>query len=196
MKSVVLNGKTRENVGKKDSKNLRKEEMVPCVLYGGETPVHFATEAKNFNAILNTPETFIINIKVEGAEYNAILQDTQFHPVSDDLLHVDFLLVTEDNPVTTRVPVKVTGNSKGVLAGGKLQTKMRKLKVKGLMKDLPEFVNVDITNVALGESVQVKELSPEGYELLDAPGAVIATVKLTRGAIQAAKDAAAAEAAK
>jgi large subunit ribosomal protein L25 len=196
MKSVVLNGKTRENVGKKDSKNLRKEEMVPCVLYGGETPVHFATEAKNFNAILNTPETFIINIKVEGAEYNAILQDTQFHPVSDDLLHVDFLLVTEDNPVTTRVPVKVTGKSKGVLAGGKLQTKMRKLKVKGLMKDLPEFVNVDITNVALGESVQVKELSPEGYELLDAPGAVIATVKLTRGAIQAAKDAAAAEAAK
>lgn len=195
MKSVVLDGKVRENVGKKDAKNLRKEELVPCVLYGGESPVHFAASIKDFAALLNTPETFIINIHVDGSEYNAIIQDAQFHPLNDELIHCDFLLVTADKPVVTQVPVNIVGNSAGVLAGGKLQTKLRKLKVKALMNDLPEFINVDITNVELGQSVQVKALDINNVELLDSPNAVIATVKLTRGAIQAAKDAAAAAAA-
>lgn len=193
MKTTALNGKSREEVGKKDSKALRADGFVPCVIYGGEAPVHFAAEFKDLNKILSTPETFIFKITLEGKEFEAILQDSQFHPLTDALIHMDFLAVTADKPVAVSVPVTTTGASAGVLAGGKLQLNKRRIKIKGLIANLPDFIEVDITNIALGEAVKVQELAAEGFEFLEAGSDVVLAVKLTRGAIQAAADAAKAE---
>lgn len=190
MKSISLNGEVRASVGKKDAKNLRKEELVPCVLYGGEAPVHFSVSQKEMKRITHTPEVFQIDLNLSGTTHKAILKDTQFQSVTDELLHADFLMISEDKPVEVRIPSKVVGTSKGVLAGGKLQTKLRALRVKGIPSKLPEHITVDITNVELGGSVKVREISVDGIELLDSPNAVVAAVRLTRGAIQAAKEAA------
>ena len=140
MKTVSLSGSLRENVGKKDAKALRKSELVPCVLYGGDEQIHFATEAKNFKKILFTPETFIINITIGDKSYDAILQDVQYHPVTDNVLHADFLLVKEDKPITVVLPLAIEGSAPGVLRGGKLKQAIRKIKVCGLAKDLPEQI--------------------------------------------------------
>lgn len=193
MKTTALNGKKREEVGKKDSKSLRAEGLVPCVMYGGETPVHFAASIKDLNKVLATPETFVFEIDVDGTAYKAVMQDTQFHPLSDELIHVDFLAVSDDKPVAVSVPVITKGSSKGVLAGGKLQLNKRKVKIKGLVAQLPDFIEVDITNVGLGEAVKVKEVPVEGIEFLEAESDVVLAVKLTRAAMQAAAEAAKSE---
>lgn len=193
MKTTALNGKSRQEVGKKDAKNLRAEGLVPCVMYGGETPVHFAADVKDLNKVLSSPETFIFEINVDGKEYKAVMQDSQFHPLSDELIHADFLAVSDDKPVAVSVPVRTTGNSAGVLAGGKLQINKRKVKIKGLIANLPDSITVDITNVGLGEAVKVKEVPVEGIEWLEAENDVVCAVKLTRAAMQAAAEAAKSE---
>lgn len=193
MKTTALNGKSREEVGKKDSKNLRVQGLVPCVIYGGESPVHFSADVKDLNKVLSTPETFVFVINIDGKEYKAVMQDSQFHPLSDELIHMDFLAVSDDKPVAVSVPVRTKGNSAGVLAGGKLQLNKRKVKIKGLIANLPDFIEVDVTNVGLGEAVKVKEVPVEGIEFLEAENDVVCAVKLTRAAMQAAAEAAKSE---
>ena len=186
MKTLELTGSIRTDLGKKATKALRKEEMVPCELYGGEENIHFAVSEKDLNKLFFTPETFIVKFNVEGKEFSAVMREVQFHPVKDNALHVDFYQVFEDKPFEVQIPIKVEGFAKGVQAGGKLAIGLRKLKVKGLMKDLPEFLPIDVTNIGLGKSTQVRELAYDNLELLNAKNAVVVQVKLTRAARAAA----------
>ncbi len=183
MKTVSLSGSLRENVGKKDAKALRKAEMVPCVLYGGNEQIHFATEAKNFKKILFTPECFIINLNIDGKSYNAILQDVQYHPVTDNVLHADFLFVREDKPITVTLPLSIEGSAPGVMRGGKLKQAVRKIKVSGLAKDLPDVIRIDISKLNILDSIKVRDLNIEGVTMVTPGYQVIVEVRAARGAV-------------
>lgn len=188
MKTVSLSGSLRENVGKKDAKALRKAEMVPCVMYGGKDQIHFATEAKNFKKILFTPECFIINFTIGGKSYNTILQDIQYHPITDEVLHADFLFVHEDKPITVLLPVKIEGQAPGVMRGGKLDQRMRKVMVSGLGKDMPEEVTVNISKLNIGDAVKVKDLAIDNISTVAAGTSVIIAVRASRGTDAAATE--------
>lgn len=190
MKTVEIKGTKRTDLGKKATKQLRNEEQVPCVIYGGEEVIHFSAPAKEFKKIIYTPNVYIININVDGKTYPCILQDKQFHPVVDQLLHIDFLQVKEDKPVNIEIPVTMEGFAEGVKAGGKLQLEKRKLKVRALAKDLPDTLKIDITNLGLGKTIQVGSLSYDNLELTNAKNAVVVSVKLTRAARAAAQQSA------
>ena len=181
MKTVQIKGEARLNVGKKDAAALRASGNVPSVLYGGEAPVHFSADKKSFNQIIYTPDAYLVDIEIAGKNYTAILKDTQFDVVSDEIIHADFLLAPAGKPVTLEIPVVTSGVAKGVEAGGKLQIILRKIKVKGPADKLPDSISVDMTEVELGGSVQVKAIpSIEGVEILNLPGAVVARVQVTR----------------
>ena len=183
MKTVSLSGSLRENVGKKDTKALRQAEMVPCVMYGaGEEQIHFATAGKNFTKILFTPETYIIDFDVNGKIYKTILQDIQYHPVTDKVLHADFLIVKEDKPVTVTLPITLVGSAAGVMRGGKPKMGIKKVKVAGLIKDLPDYVKVDISGVNINEAIKVKDLSIENVTPITPGYTVIFAVNAARGA--------------
>ena len=189
MKTVSLSGSLRENVGKKDTKALRNAGMVPCVMYGnGEEQVHFATEAKNFKKILFTPECFIINLNVAGKSYNAILQDVQYHPVTDNVLHADFLIVKEDKPITVTLPITLEGSAAGVMRGGKPKMGIKKVKVCGLIKDLPDYIKVNISNVNINEAIKVKDLDIENVTPITPDYTVIFAVNMARGAAVAEEE--------
>jgi large subunit ribosomal protein L25 len=183
MKTVSLSGSLRENVGKKDTKALRKANLVPCVMYGnGEEQVHFATESKNFQKILFTPETYVIDFNIDGKVYKTILQDVQYHPVTDNVLHADFFIVKEDKPVTVSLPVALEGSAAGVMRGGKLKKGIRKVKVCGLIKDLPDYINVNISKLNINESIKVKDLNIENVTPVTPGYTVIVAVNMARGA--------------
>ncbi len=182
MKTIELKAAKRENFGKTATKQLRKEGQVPCVLYGGKETVHAAALLKDFNKLIYTPDVHLINLNIDGTAHNAVIQDIQFHPVTDDAMHVDFLQVFEDKPVVIEIPVKTKGLAAGVKAGGKLTIEKRKLKVKGLAKDLPTQLEIDITNLGLGKGIQVGHLNFENLELLNNKNQVVISVKLTRAA--------------
>ena len=188
MKKVSMSGSPRENVGKKDAKGLRKEGMVPCVLYGGEDQIHFATDEVNFKQILFTPETFLIDIEVGGKTYMSILQDIQYHPLTDKVLHADFLLVKENKEVTVTVPVATKGTSPGVIRGGKMKIKLPKLKVKGLAKNLPEYITIDISKLNVGGSIKVRDMKLDNLTMMDSPNLVIVDVKTARGVVLNAEE--------
>jgi len=154
MKTVSLSGPLRGSVGKKDAKKHRREGNIPCVMYGGKEQVHFIASEKNLVKILNTPVVSMVKLNVGEKEYEAIFQDVQYHPVTDHILHVDFLEIQPDKPVTIGVPFKLTGVPEGVLKGGKLARKMRKLKVKALSKDLPEHIDINVTSLEIGQSIR------------------------------------------
>jgi len=184
MKTVSLSGSLRENVGKKDTKALRMAEMVPCVMYGsGEEQVHFATAEKNFKKILFTPETYIIEFDVNGKVYKTILQDIQYHPVTDRVLHADFLIVKDDQPITVTLPVALEGSAAGVMRGGKLKKGVRKVKVCGLIKDLPDYIKVNISNININEAIKVKDLNIENVTPVTPGYTVIVAVNMARGAV-------------
>lgn len=184
MKTVSLSGSLRENVGKKDAKALRRAEMVPCVMYGaGEEQIQFATEAKNFKKILFTPECYIINFTINGKSYNTILQDVQYHPVTDAVLHADFLIVKEDKPVTVVLPIALEGTPAGVMRGGKMKQGIKKIKVCGLTKNLPDYVKVNISNLNINEAIKVKDLAIENVTPITPGYTVIAAVNAARGAV-------------
>lgn len=194
MKTVQIQGEVRENIGKKDAAKVRANGGVPCVLYGGETPVHFSAPVAAFNKLLFTPDAYLVELTVDGKAVTAILKDTQFDPVSDVLIHADLLLAAEGKPVEIAVPVKTVGDPKGVIAGGKLQVVLRKLKVKGAADKLPDFIEVPVGDLELGGSVQVKAIAPiDGVQILTTAGAVVARVQVTRSARMAANEEAAAE---
>ncbi len=167
MQTIELKVTKRTKLGKTATKQLRKAGDVPVVLYGGEETMHLSAPLKEFNKLIYTPEVHLVKLNIEGKVTDAIIQDIQFHPVSDDAVHVDFLQVFEDKPITIDIPVKLKGLAAGVKAGGKLNLEKRKLKVKGLSKDLPDFLEVDITNLGLGKGTQVGHLQFDNLELLN-----------------------------
>ncbi|MDR3340238.1 MAG: 50S ribosomal protein L25/general stress protein Ctc [Candidatus Symbiothrix sp.] len=182
MKTFELSGSERENIGKKAAKAYRKESLVPCVLYGGKEVLHFTVSKEGIRKLINTPEIYIVNLSINESKCAAILKDIQFHPVSDEILHVDFLQIFEDKPVILEIPVVLEGLAQGVKDGGKLSLEIRKLKVKGFYKDFPEKLLINIENLGLGKTLQVGNLQFDKLELLNAKDNVVAAVKLTRAA--------------
>ena len=180
MKTLELNGSPRTDFGKKASKNVRNKGNVPCVLYGGEKNLHFQVKKEDLRALIYTPAVHLIKLNIAEKAYMSILQDVQFHPVSDEPLHLDFLQIFEDKPILIEVPVKLNGFAAGVKDGGKLSLDLRKLKVKALYKDIPDFLEIDITNLELGNTVQVGVLEFPNMELMNTKNAVVCAVKLTR----------------
>jgi large subunit ribosomal protein L25 len=188
MKAVFMSGSSRSNVGKKDAKALRVEGLVPCVLYGGDSQIHFSVNATQFKPLLFTPDVHTVDLEIDGKSYKAVLQDIQYHNMKDNVLHADFLQIHESKPVIIQIPVRTSGNSAGVRAGGKLVTKLRKLKVRALLSDLPDFINIDITPLEIGMGVKVREVIAPGLTLLDAQNVDVVAVTATRASRQAADD--------
>ena len=194
MKSITIKGSERESVGKVATKALRNAGMVPCVIYGGENPVHFSAEERAFKGLVYTPEAHTVVIELEGGKkFDGILQDIQFHPVSDKILHVDFYNLDAAKEITMEVPVKVTGTSPGVLLGGVLRLNQRKLKVRALPANLPDFVEANISELAMGNKLYVTKLGAPEYKILHPDNTVVCQVRISRAAMKAAQEAAKAE---
>jgi large subunit ribosomal protein L25 len=189
MKKVSVSGSLRENVGKKDAKALRRQGQVPCVLYGGEKQIGFSLHELAFKDIIYTPDSCIVILDIEGEKYNAVLQDAQFHPVNDKVIHCDFLQVFKDKPVKIDLPIEIKGSSPGVIKGGKLITKLRKLRVKGLMDALPARITIDISKLEITDSVKVGDLDVKEIEFLNPHNSVVVIVKSARAAMMAPVDA-------
>ena len=196
MKSVAISGELRAAIGKKDSKKLRAEEKVPCVLYGGEEPIHFQADAAEFRKVVYTPNVYLVNLTVDGKEHTAVMQDIQWHAVEEQILHVDFLKVDASKPIKIEVPVKVEGYAKGMRAGGKMKLNLRRLKVKGLAADLPDSIKLNIDNLELGQSIKVGQISVDNLEILNSKSIPVVTIMITRAARAAMNAAAAATPAK
>jgi large subunit ribosomal protein L25 len=191
MKSITIKGSERESVGKVATKALRNAGAIPCVLYGGDQPVHFSAEEKAFKTLVYTPNAHTVVIELgNGKSYNAILQDIQVHPVSDKILHIDFFQLFDNKEITMEVPVKIVGTSKGVLAGGVLRLNTRKLKVKALPSNLPDFVEADITPLEMGNKLYVTKLVSDKYKLMHPDNTVVCQVRISRAAMKAAQEAA------
>jgi len=186
MKTFELSGIVRADLGKKASKANRISESVPCVLYGVGENVHFTATASDLRKLIYSPDVFVVNLDIEGKKCKSIMKALQFHPVTDKVLHIDFLQITETKPIVVEIPIKLQGLAEGVKSGGKLSLEMRKLKVKGLYSLIPEFIAIDVTNLGLGKTIQVAKVAVENLELLNAKNAVVAQVKLTRAARGAA----------
>ncbi len=181
MKTIEIIGYYREDLSKQFTKKLRKEANVPGVLYGNKgTLVHFYSPMILFRDIVYTPDVYRIKLNIEGDIYDCILQDIQFHPVSEYIMHADFLELNEEVAVKIDIPVRFEGNSPGVQAGGRLMSKLKKIKVKALPDNLPDYISVDISKLQLGKSVKVKELVPENYEILVNPMIPIASIEIPR----------------
>ncbi len=193
MQTFDIKGTKRECGGKKAAKQLRREGNVPCIVYGGEKEIAFSVPEVDFRGLIYTPNVYLVNLTIDGYEMKAVLKDIQFHPISEKILHVDFLQIFDDKPVTIAIPLNITGHSEGVKAGGKLQIEMRKLNVKGLPANLPDRLNVDITTLGLGQVIKVSSLHYDNLEILNAKTAVVAAVKSTRAAKAAEAAAAAAK---
>jgi large subunit ribosomal protein L25 len=180
MKTIEIKGSFRTELGKKSSKQLRKTGNVPCVIYGKEKNIHFHAHENSFKNLVYTPEAHLVKLSIEDKEYKAVLKDMQFHPVNDKILHADFIEIFDNKPVVINIPVKVTGDSEGVIAGGKLSIKRRTLKVKGLADDLPESLPIDITELKIHEGIKVGELSYDKIELLDPKKSMVLTIATSR----------------
>lgn len=189
MKTILLKGLSRENLGTSQSRKLRDDGLVPCVLYGGQEHVTFSVYRDDFKNLIYTPNTYLVKLDMEGKSYQAVVQEVQFHPVNDTISHVDFKLVSADKPVTLAIPTKVTGNSPGVRAGGRLAIKLKKVRIKGMLKDLPDALEVDISNLELGKSIKIENISVPNIDLLEASNVAIVSVEATRATRQAALEA-------
>lgn len=191
MKTIEIKGSFRTELGKKSSKELRKEGNVPCVIYGKEKNIHFQAPELSFKNLVYTPDAHLVKLSLDNKEYKVVLKDMQFHPVNDKILHADFVEIYDDKPVVIGIPIRVSGDSVGILAGGKLSIKKRNLKVKGLPKDLPEFLPIDITELKIHESVKVGDLSFDKVELLDAKKLMVLTIATSRVAAKSEEEVAA-----
>ncbi|MEN4759564.1 50S ribosomal protein L25/general stress protein Ctc [Chryseobacterium sp. C39-AII1] len=184
MKSITIQGTKRESVGKKSTKALRDAELVPCVVYGGAEPLNFSAEERAFKGLVYTPEAHTVSIEIDGQVIPAVLQDIQFHPITDKILHVDFYQLADDKPVVMEVPVRITGRSKGVVAGGVLRQSFRKLKVKAIPANLPDEVVVDVTPLRIGNKLYIGGIKTEGYSFMHPDNAVVVAVKMSRNAMK------------
>lgn len=184
MKSITIKGSKRESVGKKSSKALRNAGMVPCVVYGGDEPLHFSAEELSFKDLVYTPNAHTVVIELEnGNKVKAVMQDIQFHPVTDRILHVDFYQLFDDKPVTMKIPVRLQGNSPGVRNGGRLLFRKRKLVIRALPDNLPDFFNVDISKLKIGDLISVEGLKSDDFTILHPDSTVVVQVKTARTAI-------------
>ena len=193
MKTIEVQGTARVANGKKGAREIRKTGAVPCNLYGVQKdengkPVaqSFTVSQEGLRKLVYTPEIYSVDLTIDGKTCKAIMKELQFHPVTDRLMHVDFLEITEDKPIVMEVPIKLTGLAEGVKAGGKLAANVRKLKVRAPYTQIPETLNIDVTNLGLGRTIKVAELSFEGLELITSPSVVVCQVKMTRSAMSAA----------
>ena len=185
MKSITIKGSKRESVGKVATKALRNADKVPCVLYGGDNPLHFSANELDFSKLVYTPNAHTVVLDINGDQkINAILQDIQFHPVSDKILHVDFYQLSEDKEVNMEIPVVIEGSAPGVLLeGGTLEINKRKLKVRALPKNLPDFINVDISSLKLGNKILTADLESEGFSILHPENTVVCKVRTSRASM-------------
>lgn len=182
MKVIALKGDVREATGKSLSKQLRKEGKVPCVVYGASDNQHFSVYQADFKNLVYTPNTYLVKLNLGETTKLAKIQELQYHPVSDDIIHADFYEVDVNKPLKITIPVKITGNSPGVRAGGQLQLKIKKLLVSGLVQDMPEYIEVNIDKLEIGKSIKVKDISVDKLDLLDSEANSIASCVVTRAA--------------
>ncbi len=184
MKSITINGSLRESVGRKSTKALRNADQVPCVLYGGDKTVHFSAAELAFSKLVYTPNAHTVVISLaSGESFNAILQDIQFHPVTDRILHVDFYQLFDDKEITMDIPVAFTGNSRGVRAGGVLRKNKRSLRIKALPGNLPDFIEADISELKIGNKLYITALESEGYKFMHPENTVVCLVKRSRTSV-------------
>ena len=184
MKSISIQGTKRESVGKKATKALRDAELVPCVVYGGTETLNFSAEEKSFKGLVYTPEAHTVTIELDGNSIPAVLQDIQFHPLTDKILHADFYQLSEDKPVVMEVPVRLTGRSKGVVAGGAMRQSFRKLKLKALPANLPDEIVVDVTPLKIGSKLYVGDIKTENFSFMHPDNAVVVAVRMSRTALK------------
>lgn len=180
MKKLEIVGYRRANLGRKQAQDLRAEGNVPSVLYGGKDQVHFYAPAMLFRTLLTTPDIYEVTLNIEGDQYKSILQDTQFDPVNDMIIHADFLEIVPGKSIKVDVPIKLTGTSTGVIKGGKLNQKLRKLRVQGEAENIPDYIEVDVTNLDLGKSIKVSAIKSEGYTILSQLSNPVASVDIPR----------------
>lgn len=195
MKEINVTGQEREALGKKASKTLRKEGLVPCNLYGlaeqDGKPVakSFAIAMTELRKIIYTPHIYVINLNIDGESHTAILKEIQFHPVTDAVLHVDFLEVNDQKPITIGIPVKLTGLAQGVRDGGRMNLSIRKIEVKAPYQQIPEHLDIDVTALQIGKSIKVGQLNFEGLEIVTGKEVIVCSIKMTRAALSAAAQA-------
>jgi large subunit ribosomal protein L25 len=180
MKSITIEGQLRTESGKKSTRQLRSQQLVPGVIYGGKSEINFSAPATSFKGIVYTPEFMLAEVKVNGNTHRCILKDLQFNKVTDELIHVDFLELVEDKKIIATLPLKYVGTPAGVKAGGKLVTKMKSIKIKTLPKYLKEFIEVDLSNLQLNENLRVENIIADNMEVLNSPRIPIASVTMTR----------------
>ena len=180
MKTFELKGTIRKDTGKKYSRRLRMEEKVPCVMYGGKENIHFFMPELSFKDIVYTSNVYLLKIDIEGNNHDAVIRELQFHPVTDKIIHADFKEYYPDQPVIINLPVKIVGESIGLKAGGKLRIRRRIIKARGLVKDFPEHLEIDITDLDIGHTIRIEDLNIEGLEFLDSPGSMIVSVVSAR----------------
>lgn len=190
MQSLKLSAKMRSEFGKKSTKAVRRDERIPAVIYGQGEPVTFSLDVKEVKPLIYTPNSYIVELDIEGRPERAVLREAQFHPVREEILHMDFYRVNESKPVTIDVPVRITGNSEGVKMGGKLVQNKRKITVSGLLKDLPDELVVDITELGIGKTIFVGDLKYDNLRLLTPAGTAVCAIRVTRAAAAAAAAAA------
>jgi large subunit ribosomal protein L25 len=191
MKTIEIKGSLRKELGKKDTKQIRKFGNVPCVIYIKENNVHFFAHENSFRNLIYTHEAHLVKLHIDNQEYNAVLQDTQFHPVTDKLIHADFVQIFDNKPVIINVPVTITGDAEGVKTGGKLIVKKRHLKVKGLAENLPEDLVIDVTDLKIAHSIKVQDLSYDKIELIDPKITTVVTIATSRVALKTEEEEAA-----
>ncbi len=191
MKSFAITGTRRAEISKQNVRLLRKEGNVVCVLYGGKEPIHFSAPALAFKNLVYSPEVYTVDVTIDGATHKAVMKDLQFHPINDRLIHLDFLEIADDKPVTIQIPVIITGSAAGVRQGGTLHKKMRMLTVKALPSKLPENVTIKVDDMNIGDSVHVRDMKADGVEFLDLANKIIVAVKVTRVVVEEAPVAAA-----
>ncbi len=202
MKTIQISAEKRTELGKKNTRDLRKADHVPCVMYGGAEVLHFQAHENDFRHIVYTPTAFLVELNLGGEVHKAVMQELQFHPVTDKLYHIDFVEVFDDKPVTVELPILLTGAAIGIKNGGKARQRRRVLKVRGLVANLPDVLEIDINDVELGESIKIGDLSYDKLEILDPSRSMIFAVVSSRiskgmemGEAEEAAEAEAAEAA-
>lgn len=180
MKTVSMSGSLRENVGKKDARKNRADGKIPCVLYGGKEEVHFVVDEKDFGPVIFTPYIHLINLTVDKQQYQTILKEVQYHPVTDEILHVDFLELIAGKPIVVSLPIRIQGSSKGVLRGGRMVKKFRKLKVKALPEHLPDEILIDITELDINDMIKVGDIKIDHVQMLDIATSTVVSIASTR----------------
>jgi large subunit ribosomal protein L25 len=186
MQSIKLSAAKRDEFGKKNTKAVRRAERIPAVVYGQGQPLNFSLDVAEVKPLIYTPNSYIVELDIEGTHERAVLREVQFHPVREQILHMDFYRVSDDKPVTIDIPVRITGNSEGVKMGGKLVQNKRKLTVSGLIKDLPDELVVDITELGIGKTIFAGDLKYDNLRLLNPPSTAVCAIRVTRAAAAAA----------